>query len=131
MNKIFLKGRLGQDPELRYTQNNTAVATVGLAVNRYGKDAGTDWFNIVAWQSTGEFLSKYWKKGDEIIVIGRLQNREYTDRNNIKHKVTEVIASELEFCGSRKDSSSRAKREEDEDGFQDALDDSEDGLPFV
>ena len=129
MNKIFLKGRLGQDPELRYTQNNTAVATVGLAVNRYGKDAGTDWFNIVAWQNTAEHLSKYWKKGDEIIVIGRLQNREYTDRNNVKRKVTEVIASELEFCGSKKDSNPPANKQLDENGFEDALDDE--GLPFV
>ena len=129
MNKIFLKGRLGQDPELRYTQNNTAVATVGIAVNRYGKDAGTDWFNIVAWQNTAEHLSKYWKKGDEIIVIGRLQNREYTDRNNIRHKVTEVIASEFEFCGSKKENSALPKHDVDEDGFQDALDDE--GLPFV
>ena len=83
MNKVILMGRLTRDPEVRYTTtNNTLVCTFSLAVNRRFKQEGqpdADFFNIVAWSKTGEFCSKYFKKGQQVAVEGRLQTRNYDD----------------------------------------------------
>lgn len=99
MNKAFLKGRLARDPEVRYTQNNTLVATFTIAVNRKEKDKA-DFINCIAWGKTGEFVSKYFKKGQEILAVGRIQVRDY-DKDGKKVYVTEVIVEEVEFCGSK------------------------------
>ena len=99
MNKAFLKGRLTRDPEVRYTQNNTLVATFTIAVNRKEKDKA-DFINCIAWGKTGEFVSKYFKKGQEILAVGRIQVRDY-DKDGKKVYVTEVIVEEVEFCGSK------------------------------
>ena len=107
MNKVILMGRLTRDPEVRYTQtNNTLVCTFSLAVNRRFKQEGqpdADFFNIVAWSKTGEFCSKYFKKGQQVGVIGRLQTRNYDDKDGKKVYVTEVIAEETYFADSRRD----------------------------
>ena len=84
MNKVILMGRLTRDPEVRYTQtNNTLVCNYSLAVNRrfarQGEERQADFFNIVAWGKTGEFCSKYFKKGQQVGVIGRLQTRSWDD----------------------------------------------------
>lgn len=103
MNKTILMGRLVNDPEVRYTQTtNKMVVTFRLAVNRRMQE-GTDFFNIVAWNKTGEFVSKYFKKGQQILVMGRLQNREYETKDNQKRYVTEVIAEEVYFADSKKE----------------------------
>lgn len=86
LNKIFLQGRLVADPELRHTQQGTPVASFRLAVDRDFKSkdpnaSNTDFINIVAWRGTGEFVSRYFTKGRMAIVEGRLQMREYTDRD--------------------------------------------------
>ena len=99
MNKAFLKGRLTREPEVRYTQNNTLVATFTIAVNRKEKDKA-DFINCIAWGKTGEFVSKYFKKGQEILAVGRIQVRDY-DKDGKKVYVTEVIVEEVEFCGSK------------------------------
>ncbi len=108
MNKVILMGRLTRDPEVRYTQtNNTLVCTFSLAVNRRFRQEGqpdADFFNIVAWSKTGEFCSKYFKKGQQVGVIGRLQTRNYDDKDGKKVYVTEVIAEETYFADSRRDS---------------------------
>ena len=108
MNKVILMGRLTRDPEVRYTQtNNTLVCTFSLAVNRRFKQEGqpdADFFNIVAWSKTGEFCSKYFKKGQQVGVIGRLQTRNYDDKDGKKVYVTEVVAEETYFADSRRDS---------------------------
>ena len=105
MNKVILLGRLTKDVETRYTQtNNTLVATFTLAVNRRfakeGEERQTDFINIVAWGKTGEFSSKYFKKGLQVAVVGRLQNRSYEDSNGQKKYITEVIAEEVYFADS-------------------------------
>lgn len=100
MNKIFLKGRLARDPELRYTTNDTPVATFTLAVGRREKDKA-DFINCVAWGKTGEFVSKYFTKGQEMLAVGRIQIRDYDNQEGKKVYVTEVIVEEVEFCGSK------------------------------
>ena len=109
MNKVILMGRLTKDPEVRYTQtNNTLVASFSLAVNRrfakQGEERQADFVNIVAWNKTGEFCSKYFKKGQQVGVIGRLQTRNWEDDKGQKHYITEVIAEEAYFADSKKDS---------------------------
>ena len=109
MNKVILMGRLTRDPEVRYTQtNNTLVASFSLAVNRrfarQGEERQADFFNVVAWNKQGEFCSKYFKKGQQVGVIGRLQTRTWDDDKGTKHYVTEVIAEEAYFADSKKDS---------------------------
>ena len=108
MNKVILMGRLTRDPEVRYTStNNTLVATFSLAVNRrfarQGEERQADFINVVAWDKTGEFCSKYFKKGQQVGVIGRIQTRNYDDKDGKKVYVTEVIAEETYFADSRRE----------------------------
>ena len=111
MNKVILMGRLTRDPEVRYTQtNNTLVASFSLAVNRrfakQGEERQADFINIVAWSKTGEFCSKYFKKGQQVGVIGRIQTRSWDDDQGQKHYVTEVIAEEAYFADSKREGDS-------------------------
>ena len=108
MNKVILMGRLTRDPEVRYTQtNNTLVASFSIAVNRrfvrQGEERQADFINIVAWSKLGEFCSKYFKKGQQVGVIGRLQVRNWEDEQGQKHYVTEVVAEEAYFADSKRD----------------------------
>lgn len=108
MNKVILLGRLTKDPDVRYTQStNTMVTSFTLAVNRrfvkQGEERQADFINCVAWNKTAEFVSKYFKKGQQVGVIGRIQTRNYDDEQGIKHYVTEVIAEEVYFAGDKKD----------------------------
>jgi single-strand DNA-binding protein len=108
MNKVILMGRLTRDPEVRYTQtNNTLVASFSLAVNRrfarQGEERQADFINVVAWNKTGEFVSKYFKKGQQVAVVGRIQTRTWDDDNGQKHYVTEVVAEETYFADSKRD----------------------------
>ena len=109
MNKVILMGRLTRDPEVRYTQtNNTMVATFSLAVNRrfvrQGEERQADFINIVAWGKTAEFCSKYFRKGQQVGVIGRIQTRTWDDDQGQKHYVTEVVAEEAYFADSKRES---------------------------
>ena len=111
MNKVILMGRLTRDPEVRYTQtNNTLVASFSLAVNRrfvrQGEERQADFFNIVAWSKLGEFCSKYFKKGQQVGIIGRLQTRTWDDQNGTKHYITEVVAEEAYFADSKREADS-------------------------
>lgn len=102
MNKTILMGRLTRDPEVRYTQTtNKMVVSFTLAVKRRLQEE-TDFFNIVAWNKTGEVVSKYFKKGRQVVVIGRLQNRQY-EKDGSKRTVTEIIAEEVYFADSKKE----------------------------
>ena len=108
MNKVILMGRLTRDPEVRYTQtNNTVVASFSLAVNRrfakQGEERQADFINIVAWSKLGEFCSKYFKKGQQVGIVGRIQTRNWDDEQGQKHYATEVIAEEVYFADSRRD----------------------------
>lgn len=108
LNKIFLQGRLVADPELRHTQSGVAVATFRLAVDRDFKDRETgerkaDFFSIVAWRQTGEFASRFLTKGRMAIVEGKVQNRDYTDRDGNRRFITEVVADNIYFGDSRRE----------------------------
>lgn len=108
MNKVQLLGRLTKDPEIKYTQtNNTAVANFSLAVNRrfvkVGEERQADFINIVSWGKTAQFCEKYFKKGMQIALVGRIQTRTYDDTEGKKHYVTEVVAEEVFFADSKKE----------------------------
>ncbi len=110
MNKVILMGRLTRDPEVRYSQSSEPIAVVrfSLAVNRRFKRQGepeTDFINCVAFGKTGEFAEKYFKKGQLVAVCGRLQVRNWEDKNGQKRTTTEVIIEENYFAESKKASS--------------------------
>jgi len=114
LNHITIMGRLTRDPELRYTQSNTPVATFRVAVDRDytprdGGERQTDFIDCVAWRSTGEFVSKYFQKGSMAVVSGRLQMREWTDKEGNRRTTAEVVADNVYFGES--------KRPRDEGGF--------------
>lgn len=106
MNKVVIMGRLTASPELRQTTSGVAVTEARVAVNRRFANAdGTysaDYFTVVAWRKTAEFICKHFVKGRMIAVVGSLQNREFTDKNGNKRTVTEIIADEVHFCGDGK-----------------------------
>ena len=108
LNKIFIMGRLTRDPELRHTQNGTAVASFTLAVDRDFKDRNsgeraTDFIDVVAWRQTGEFVSRYFTKGRMAVVEGRLQIRDWTDKEGGKRRAAEVVADTVYFGDSKRD----------------------------
>ena len=108
LNKIFLQGRLVADPEMRHTPSGVAVASLRLAVDRDFKDKETgekkaDFINVVAWRSTAEFVSRYFTKGRMAVVEGRLQLRDWTDRDGNKRRTAEVIADNVYFGDSKRD----------------------------
>ena len=111
LNHITIMGRLTRDPELRYTQSQTPVASFTLAVDRdYGsRDGGekqTDFIDCVAWRQTAEFVSKYFQKGSMAVVSGRLQIRDWTDREGGKRRSAEVVVDNIYFGESRRRDSS-------------------------
>lgn len=107
LNKIFIMGRLTRDPELRRTQSGIAVTSFSLAVDRdYKTQAGereTDFIDVVAWRSTAEFVSKYFTKGRMAVVEGRLQIRDWTDKDGNKRRSAEVVADSVYFGDSKRD----------------------------
>jgi single-strand DNA-binding protein len=108
LNKVILHGRLTADPEIRSTQNGTAVARFTVAVDRSftNKETGereADFINCQAWKNSAEFVGKYFKKGSLIIVDGNLRNNNYTDQNGVKHYAMVVVADSVSFGGSKSD----------------------------
>ena len=108
LNHIVIMGRLARDPELRHTQSGTPVATFRLAVDRDFKDKNTgerqtDWIDVVAWRGTGEFVSRYFSRGRMAVVEGRLQMREWTDKEGNKRRSAEVIADNIYFGDSKRE----------------------------
>lgn len=97
MNVIVLKGNIATDIELRYTSNNTPVATFNLAVQRMNDREKADFFPIVVWDKQAENINQYCSKGSPILIKGRLQTRSYDNANGQKVKVTEVLAELIEF----------------------------------
>ena len=110
LNKVFIMGRLTRDPELRRTQNGTPVTSFSLAVDRDFKSQGgekeTDFIDVVAWRSTAEFVAKYFTKGRMAIVEGRLQIRDWTDKDGNKRRTAEVVADNCYFGDSKRDGDS-------------------------
>lgn len=131
-NKAFLMGRLTRDCELKYTANNTAVANFTLAVNKKFKKEGeqqADFINIVAWDKHAEFCSKYFKKGMQVVVIGRIQTRTWEDDKGTKHYVTEIVSEEAYFADSKRSDNNSESSESTTPGFS-PVDTEEDVLPF-
>ena len=126
MNKVHLIGNLVKDPELRYTNKKTPVASYTIAINtRYGEYQETDYINITTWGKSGEFVSKYFKKGQAIAITGKLKNKNY-ESNGVKHYGMEVITEEVEFVGSKKEESKIEPKKE----FIPNFDVNDDELPF-
>lgn len=106
INNVTLQGKLGKDIDLKYTQSGKAVGTTSIAVDRDFKNANgekeTDWVNIVFWGKTAETVANYFRKGDEILVVGRIQTRSYEDNSGGRKYVTEVVADKFSFTAGRK-----------------------------
>lgn len=132
---MVLQGRLGSDVELRTTPSGVEVATVNLAVDRDVKDKDgsrkTDWITVVAWRQRAIFLSRYFTKGRMAVVEGRLQVRDYTDRDGNKRTAAEVVADNVYFGDSKRDydGGGYAAPQQPGDGFAELEDDDGD-LPF-
>ena len=133
LNKIILMGRLTRDPELRRTQSGTAVASFTLAVDRDYKpqdgERETDFIDVVAWRGTAEFVFKYFSKGRMAVVEGRLQVRDWTDKDGAKRRNTEVIADSVYFGDSKKVSESDTPAEPSGE-FQELPEEEKGDLPF-
>ena len=102
LNRIIIMGRLARDPELRRTQSGVPVASFRLAVDRDFKDKSTgerstDWIDVVAWRATAEFVSRFFTKGRMAVVEGRLQMRDWTDKDGNKRVAAEVVADNVYF----------------------------------
>lgn len=129
LNHIVIMGRLGKDPELRRTQSGVAVATFNVAVDRDFKDKATgqratDWITCVAWRSTAEFVEKYFAKGSQVLVAGRLQIRDWTDKDGNKRISAEVQAENVYFAGAKTEGGQRELPE-----FE-VMDDDDPDMPF-
>jgi len=140
MNKVILMGRLTKDPELRYTSvNNTPVCSFTLAIDRrfskQGEERQADFVPVVVWSKLAEFCGKYFQKGKQVAVVGRIQTRTWDDNEGRKHYVTEVIAEEAYFADARKEGAA-GKTQGDMSGEQPAAADGfyevndNDDLPF-
>lgn len=106
LNKVMLIGRLGSDPELRYTPDGTAVANFSIATSEEWKDKNTgekkertEWHRVVAWRRLGEICGEYLAKGKQIYVEGRIQTRSWEDKDGNKRYTTEIVASDIQFLG--------------------------------
>ena len=135
LNKVVLMGRLTKDPELRRTGSGTAVTSFSLACDRDFKsksgDKETDFIEVVAWKNTAEFVSKYFRKGRMAVVDGRLQIRDWTDKAGNNRITAEIVADNVYFSDSKRDSDSAYNAQEDEKkpGFAEISEDDGD-LPF-
>ena len=106
LNKIILMGRLGRDPEVRYTQSGTPVASFSLAVDRDFVDQATgrrstDWIEVAAWNAKSKFVQQYFRKGQLAVVEGRLQILDWTDKEGGKRRTAEVVADQIYFAGAK------------------------------
>jgi single-strand DNA-binding protein len=135
VNKVILIGRLGADPEVRYTSDGTAVATFRIATtkrwsNQQGeKEEKTEWHRIVAWRRLGEICGEYLSKGKQVYIEGELQTRSWEDKDGNKRWATEVVASNMQMLGSPADQD-RTGKDFKGASNQDAGFDTEDDIPF-
>lgn len=143
MNKVILMGRLTRDPEVRYSTGDSsmAIARFSIAVDRRfrrgGDGAEADFFNCTAFGKQGEFVEKYLKKGTKVLLSGRIQNDNYTNRDGQKVQSVQIIAEEIEFAESKNASGGSARSEAPErasapvsDGFMNLPDNGDEELPF-
>jgi len=136
VNKAILMGRLTADPEMRHTTTGKSVCTFRLAVNRrfvrQGEEQQADFFPIVAWEKTGEFCNNYFRKGQQVAIVGRIQTRTWDDPEGNKRYITEIVAEEAHFADSKNSSTNdnnnyNTSNMQDTGGFYPVEDDE---LPF-
>lgn len=113
MNKVILMGRLTRDVEVKQSQSGTAYARVGIAVDRPFKKEETDFFNVVAFGKTAEFLGKWFAKGSKLLLEGRIQSSSYENKEGVKVNAVDVVAEQIEFADSKR------KDEQKNSGFKD------------
>lgn len=113
INTVTIMGRLVRDPELRRTQSGKGVANFTVAVDKMKKEDGADFISCVAWDSTAEFVNTYFKKGSMIALTGRLSTRSYDDKAGNKRTLTEIIAINVSFCGSKSENAPTARKSVD------------------
>ena len=139
VNKVILLGRLGADPQLRYTPSGRAVVNFSIATNQVWKDQEgkqqekTEWHRVVAWAKLAEIIGEWLKKGSNCYIEGRLQTRSYEDTSGVKKYITEVVASDLEMIGGggKKDTSeSGSEAPPSEEGIPPVEANSGSDLPF-
>ncbi|MEX0770962.1 MAG: single-stranded DNA-binding protein [Balneolaceae bacterium] len=142
LNKAMIIGRLGQDPEVRYTQSNTAVATLNIATNERFKDRNgelqerTEWHRVVAWGRLAEICQEYLKKGSQVYIEGPIQTREWEDKDGQKRYTTEIKALTMTMLDSRgssgggMESSGGGQQMASTVDLDDSFDDMDDDLPF-
>lgn len=130
VNRMILQGRLCADPEMRRTQNGTAVCSFRVAWSETVKDRETKLFlNCVAWQGTAEMICKYFRKGKELAVEGRLSTREYDDRDGNRRSVTEMTVDRVHFCGKNDDTQGMPPWTDGKSQFVE-MDEDDSDLPF-
>lgn len=130
VNRMILQGRLCADPEMRRTQNGTAVCSFRVAWSETVKERETKLFlNCVAWQGTAEMICKYFRKGKELAVEGRLSTREYDDRDGNRRSVTEMTVDRVHFCGKNDDAQGMPPRTGGKSQFVE-MDEDDSDLPF-
>lgn len=141
-NLVVLTGRLTADPELKTTQNGISVTSFSIAVDRRyraGEERQTDFINIVAWRQSAEFVAKYFKKGNMIGIEGSIQTRKYTDKNGNNRTAFEVVANNVQFVETKRDSAPSATEDTapaasfsnaGANDFADLGDIADDDLPF-
>lgn len=143
LNSVVIMGRLTADPELRQTQSGVSVTGFTVAVDRKfnnGEEKIADFFNVVAWRQTADFVTKYFRKGKMIAIQGCLQTRSYDDKDGNKRYVTEILAENVSFCGDRasnettetkkQTASEKVKAQINLDEFEEISADLADNLPF-
>ena len=130
MNIIAIKGRLVRDPEIRQTQSGVSVTNITVAVDRSysaGGEKQTDFFDCVFWRQGAEFVSKYFKKGKEIIVTGEMQSRKWHDKDGNNRISWEIQNAHAEFCGGKGENTQQEKQNVSD---YSVVDDSAEGIPF-
>jgi single-strand DNA-binding protein len=139
INKVILIGRLGSDPEVRYTPSGVAVANFNIATSEEWKDKDsgekrerTEWHRIVAWRKLGEICGEYLSKGKQVYIEGRLQTRDWEDRDGNKRYTTEIVANDVQFLGARDSSESAKPRSTSSTDYQGmpAQGPADDDIPF-
>lgn len=133
LNRIVVMGRCGKDPEIRMTQKGTSVASVTLAVDRdYSADQNkeTDWIDVVAFGKTAEFVEKYFSKGQMAVVTGRLQIRNWEDKEGNKRRSAEILADHVYFGEAKRDKTTQGEPQYDPKGGFSEIEDTDTTLPW-
>jgi single-strand DNA-binding protein len=136
LNKVTIIGRLGRDPEMRYTSSGKPVTTFSVAVGRAwttttgDRRTATEWFNVVAWGGLAEICSKYLDKGQRVYVEGRLQTRRWTDSEGVKKSSVEVVANEMIMLDKSAARDNTGGVDLDSESYEDDPSDDEDEYPF-